>query len=47
MLCSLDVSTIAGPTSENKHMDVLQSSMALIMEAIANTMKLTDRRKQY
>ncbi len=36
MLCSFDTSTIAGPTSENKQMDLLQSSMELVMEAMAN-----------
>ncbi len=36
MLCSFDVSTIADPTSENKQMDLLQSSMEPVMEAMAN-----------
>ncbi len=36
MLCSFDASTIAGPTRENKQMDLLQSSMELVKEAMAN-----------
>ncbi len=36
MLCSFDGSTIADPTRENKQMDLPQSSMELVMEAIAN-----------
>ncbi len=36
MLCRFDGSTIASPTRENKKMDLLQSSMELVMEAMAN-----------
>ncbi len=36
MLCRFDVSTIAGPTSENKQMDLLKSLMEPVMEAMAN-----------